>query len=92
VPRYSVKAAQPRNAHPSRRAWLLERLREADGPEYGDLVGEMIAGFPEKTRYWAGVRAARSVRQLLWDQDATVDHDGSVWLTPRGWQAAEKSS
>lgn len=70
-----------------RREHLLKRLREADGPEYGDLVAEVAEAFPEKTTYWTGVRAVRSVRDLLWDELATVDTDGCIWLLPAGWAA-----
>lgn len=70
-----------------RREYLLERLRTADGPEYGDLVAEAVEKFPERTAYWTKVQAARSVRDLLWDELATVDGDGCIWLLPAGWAA-----
>jgi hypothetical protein len=71
-----------------RREYLLKRLREADGPAYDGLVAEVAEAFPMKTRYWAGIQAVRAVRGLLWDELATVDGDGGVWLLPAGWQAA----
>jgi hypothetical protein len=70
------------------REYLLKRLLEADGPQYEALCGEVAAAFPAKTRYWAGVQAVRAVRELLWDELATVDDAGAVWLLPSGWQAA----
>ena len=80
MPRYSLDRR--------RREYLLKRLREADGPEYGDLVAEVAEAFPEKTKYWTGVQAARSVRAVLWDELATVDSEGCIWLLPAGWAAA----
>lgn len=80
MPRYS--------ANPKRREYLLKRLRDADGPEYGDLVAEVAGAFPERTRYWTAAMAARSVRELLWDELAVVDGDGAVWLLSAGWAAA----
>jgi len=70
-----------------RREHLLKRLRSADGPAYGTLVAEVADAFPAKRPYWAGAQAARSVRDLLWDQLATVDETGAVWLLPAGWKA-----
>jgi len=71
-----------------RREYLLARLREADGPQYDALCAEVAAAFPAKRRYWAGVQAVRAVRGLLWDQLATVDADGGIWLLPAAWKAA----
>lgn len=71
-----------------RRDYLLRRLREADGPEYDALCAEVAGRYPEKTKYWTGVQSARSVRGLLWDELATVDTDGGIWLRPAGWKAA----
>jgi hypothetical protein len=73
--------------HP-RREFLLRRLREADGPRYDELVGEVAEALPEKRPYLTGIKAARSVRTLLWDGLATTEPDGSVWLTPAGWESA----
>jgi hypothetical protein len=71
-----------------RREYLLARLREADGPQYDALCAEVAAAFPAKRRYRAAAQAVRAVRGLLWDQLATVDADGAIWLLPAAWKAA----
>jgi hypothetical protein len=73
---------------PRRRAWLLERLREADGPTYETLCAEVAEAFPAKRQYWASVQAVRAVRAVLWDELGTVDDAGAIWLLPSGWQDA----
>jgi hypothetical protein len=70
-----------------RREHLLKRLRAADGPPYDLLCGEVADAFPARKPYWAGLQAVRAVRDLLWDELATVDETGAVWLLPAGWQA-----
>lgn len=79
---------KPRRADSRRRDYLLKRLREADGPTYDTLCAEVAEAFPAKTPWWAGVQAVRAVRDLLWDELATVDADGSIWLLAAGWQVA----
>jgi hypothetical protein len=71
-----------------RREHLLKRLRSADGPPYDLLCGEVADAFPARKPYWAGVQAVRAVRDLLWDELATVDECGAVWLLPAGWKAS----
>lgn len=72
-----------------RRDYLFERLREADGPIYDDLVREVVEAFPEPRRYAASVRAVRTVRAVLFEGYATTEADESVWLTAHGWQRVE---
>jgi hypothetical protein len=81
-------ATVPRPGARGRRKHLLVRLREADGPHYDTLCAEVAEAFPARTRWWASVQAVRAVRELLWDELATVDADGAIWLLPAGWQAA----
>ena len=92
IPRSAVRAVRKRAAAltggAGRREYLLARLREADGPQYDTLCAEVAAGYPEKSRYWTAVQAARSVRSLLWDETTTIDSDGCIWLLPAGWEAA----
>jgi len=75
-----------------RREFLLRRLRQADGIGYDDLVAAVVAAVPGSSNYWTSVLGVKSVRELLWDELATVDDDGSIWLLPTGWQAAEKTA
>ena len=70
----------------SRRRWLLERLMQADGPRYDELVGEMIDAIPHSVRRVAGIRAVKAIRQLLRDGLAVTENDESMWLTPLGWE------
>lgn len=70
-----------------RREHLLKRLREADGPHYDTLCAELADAFPARNPWWAGAQAVRAVRDALWDELATVDENGSLWLLPAGWQA-----
>jgi hypothetical protein len=67
-----------------RRNWVLDRLKEADGPAYGELVGEVVAAFPEDTRFRAAMRAVRAVRDLMWFGLITTESDESCYLTPAG--------
>lgn len=75
--------------HRAKREWLLARLREADGPAYDGLCGEIAAAFPEPVHWLESARAVRAVRLLLWHGLAATEADESVWLTPAGWQAAQ---
>ena len=74
----------------ARRAWLLTRLTEANGPGYDDLVRQVIEQFPEPEHYWSSVRAVRSIRGLLFDGFLTTESDESIWLSPEGWKAASR--
>ena len=85
APRYNAKPAQPGNP---RRAFLLARLQEADGPAYDELVREIAEAFPEGRAVVAGILAVRTVRKLLFEGCAATEPDESVWLTPEGWQRA----
>jgi hypothetical protein len=73
-----------------RRNWVLDRLKEADGPAYDQLVGEVVAAFPEATRFLAAMRAVRAVRDLMWFGQITTESDESMWLSPAGWNAVQE--
>lgn len=75
---------------PRRRAWLLERLADADGITYDNLVREIVTEFPQDGRqHLASVCGVRAVRDLLFDELAVTEPDQSMWLTARGWKALE---
>ena len=84
--------APPPLPHPARRAWLLARLMEADGPGYDVLCRELIAASGADCPRWRASRmGVREVRLLLWDGLATTEpSDGSVWLTPAGWRLLDQ--
>jgi hypothetical protein len=94
------KPGQPQRKapkHSKRRAWLLARLAEADGPTYDDLCCAIVERFrivhdkPNVARFLASARGVRAVRSLLWDELATTESDQSVWLTPARWTAVEQA-
>lgn len=70
-----------------RRAWVLDRLREADGPAYDQLVREVAEAHPEGWPPKTSILAVRAVRALMWDGLVTTEPDESTWLTPAGWAA-----
>jgi len=75
----------------ARRAWVMARLRTADGPAYDELVKEAVAVFSEPPccddQLCAAIRAVSAIRGALWDGTATTEADESIWLTPAGWAA-----
>lgn len=77
----------------SRRIWLLNRLREADGPIYDDLIRELKEATRVETESerFAGVRCVRAVRALLWLELAVTEPDESIWLTQKGWDQEQLS-
>jgi hypothetical protein len=75
-----------------RRDFLLARLREADGISYDELCRAVAEAIPSHSHWAASARGVKVVRMLLWDGLATTEPDESVWLTPKGWQAAGRAS
>jgi hypothetical protein len=71
-----------------RRVWLIERLRDSDGPTYSELIGELFEATRHvgETERSASIRCVRAVRSLLWNRLAVTEPDETVWLTPRGWE------
>jgi hypothetical protein len=72
--------------HPQR-VFLLRLLSESN-PAYDAAVKAVIAAFPQRSRWLAGISAVRSVRLLMWDRLVITEADESLWLTKRGRQAA----
>jgi hypothetical protein len=71
-----------------RREFVLDRLRQADGPTYGELCRETVEAFPEARRWRASAWGVRAVRLALWHGLAITEPDQTVWLTERGWARA----
>jgi hypothetical protein len=71
-----------------RREWVLNRLREADGPVYAALVriarAEFSGSCPD--RRCAHIRADSAVRSLLKDGLIIAEDDKSLWLSRKGWK------